>query len=250
VTVTEPVDLLEGYRLRLPVFEGPLDVLLRLIERDQLAITDVSLVAVTEQFVAYVALLSDFPPKVLAEFTAIAARLLVLKSRSLLPAPPAEDGDEETDDLAQQLIAYQSVMEAAAALRARELAGLRAHSRGGVVAVEAPGEVVLLSTTLPSLVKALTRCVNRRSARAEVYRAAPGVSLAAMTRRLLGRLGTGRSRLSTLLGRGPSRTECAVGFIALLSLLRLRVIEVRQDDLFGEIEIERRAAPTAEAADA
>ncbi|MBX6342262.1 MAG: segregation/condensation protein A, partial [Thermomicrobiaceae bacterium] len=107
--VAEPPLRLAGCQLRLPTFEGPLDVLLRLIERNQLAITDVSLVAVTDQFLAYMASLADAPPELLAEFTAVAARLLALKSRSLLPAPPAPETEEADADLAEQLIAYQAV---------------------------------------------------------------------------------------------------------------------------------------------
>src|SRR5829696_2958195 len=102
------VGLLPGYQLRLPTFEGPLDVLLRLIERSQLAIADVSLVAVTDQFLAYLDQVGDAPPETIAEFAAVGARLVLLKSRSLLPRPPALEDDADPGDLVRQLVAYRS----------------------------------------------------------------------------------------------------------------------------------------------
>ncbi len=75
--------MLDGYQLRLPNYEGPLDVLLRLIERNQLAVTDVSLVAVTDQFIEYVATQDMVPAEILADFTATAARLLVLERAAI-----------------------------------------------------------------------------------------------------------------------------------------------------------------------
>ena len=78
---------LDAYQLRLPSFEGPLDVLLRLIERDQLAISEISLLAVFDQFMAHLDALEAAAPEAIAEFLMVAGRLSVLKSRALLPAP-------------------------------------------------------------------------------------------------------------------------------------------------------------------
>src|SRR5690349_9456548 len=94
---------LANYQLRLPAFEGPLDVLLRLIERSQLAIEDVSLVAVTTQFLDHVASLASAPSHIVADFAAVGARLTVLKSRSLLPRPPLDTEEPEQSDLTHQL---------------------------------------------------------------------------------------------------------------------------------------------------
>ena len=97
-----------AYEVKLPVFEGPLDLLLRLIERDQLAITEVSLVAVTDQFLGYLATLRQTSPVLVADFVAVAGRLVLLKSRSLLPRPPVAEEDEP-DGLVRQLIEYQAL---------------------------------------------------------------------------------------------------------------------------------------------
>src|ERR671919_1436827 len=117
------VATLEGYQLRLPSFEGPLDVLLRLIERDQLAISEISLLAVFDQFLAHLNTLEADAPDAIAEFVLVAGRLSVLKSRALLPRPakPLEEPDEI--DLVRKLEEYRAVKAAAELLAVRQRTG-------------------------------------------------------------------------------------------------------------------------------
>lgn len=235
-----PTALLEGYQLRLPAFEGPLDLLLTLIERNQLDVTEVSLVAVTEQFMAYIADLTAAPSEVLADFMTIAARLLLLKTRSLLPRPEVvEDNEEETDDLVDLLREYQLVKLAAEELRRRESSGAQSWPRLADLP-DLPRSDLVAFTPATTLVTALRRCLSRGLERPERYVPVPVISLREMTQRILTRLGSGRARFSRLLGRSADRSEHAVAFIALLSLLRQRVVEVSQAAPFAEIEIERR----------
>src|SRR5258705_4328641 len=124
------------YTIHLPGFEGPLDLLLHLIERNQLEITTISLVAVTDQFIKYLRTWDEPPLPRLAEFVAMAARLLLIKSRSLLPRQPRQEEStgeaDELDDaeqLRRHLIEYKTAREIARALRAREIAGLQSFSR-------------------------------------------------------------------------------------------------------------------------
>src|SRR3954471_22852810 len=97
------VTTLDGYQFRLPTFEGPLDVLLRLIERDQLAISEVSLIAVFDQFIAHLKTLEADAPEAVAEFVLMAGRLSLLKSRALLPRPVKQLEEPDEVDLVQQL---------------------------------------------------------------------------------------------------------------------------------------------------
>lgn len=240
----EPGVRLADYQLRLPVFEGPLDVLLRMIERSQLEITDVSLVAVTEQFLAFVRALDGVPPALVAEFTATTARLLVLKSRSLLPVPAAVAEEPEPDDLTRQLIEYQTVKAAAEQLRERERLGLRAFAREVDGARGLPAEERLAPVAASALVRALRRCLARMRPEAVVYAPPPVVTLAEMTRRLVRRLAHGPMRFSSLVGETPTRSEYVVAFMALLSLLRRRALRASQATLFGEIELDH-IDPTA-----
>ncbi|MEX0785071.1 MAG: segregation/condensation protein A, partial [Dehalococcoidia bacterium] len=120
-----------AFQFQLPVFEGPLDLLLYLIEREELEITAVSLVQVTDQYLSYLRSGDQIDATALAEFIAIGARLLYLKSRALLPPPqPDEDPLEELgDDLVQRLREYRRFKEAAASLRDIEESGQRAYPR-------------------------------------------------------------------------------------------------------------------------
>src|SRR5579875_2514394 len=126
------------YTVQLPGFNGPLDLLLHLIEKNQLEITTISLVAVTDQFIAYLRTWDEPPLPRLAEFVAMAARLLLIKSRSLLPRQAVrEETDDEPDpledaeNLRRHLIEYKVARDIAAALREREQRGLVSFARPG-----------------------------------------------------------------------------------------------------------------------
>src|SRR5581483_9141541 len=118
--------------LHLGVFDGPLDLLLHLIERRELDITTVSLAEVADRYLSHVRAMEDVDPYGLAEFIAVAAKLLLIKSMVLLPrperGPEAEDVDDPTD-LTERLREYQLIKQAATALKEREDAGLRSYGR-------------------------------------------------------------------------------------------------------------------------
>lgn len=243
------VSVIQGYQLRLPIFEGPLDVLLRLIERNQLEITDVSLVEITDQFLGYVATISETSPGVLAEFTQIASRLLLLKSRSLLPSTKTDDEEPEPDELTRQLLAYKAVRDAAVMLEERQKQGLHAYRRPP--SVEDWGETTesLLPMPAATLVNALKRCMRRHAPEPDSFRPRPVISLADMTRRIVDRLRSGgRTRFTALLSGQPDRHEYVAGFVALLTLWKQRSVEVWQNEHFGEIEV-KPATPGEQAAD-
>src|SRR3990170_2755668 len=92
-----------SYEVRLPVFEGPLDLLLHLIEREELDITKVALAQVTDQYLAYLAMLKEVEVQVLTDFLVVAAKLLLIKSQALLPKPPPSVLDEEEEDIGDEL---------------------------------------------------------------------------------------------------------------------------------------------------
>src|SRR5689334_1292233 len=128
--------LMRPYTVHLPGFDGPLDLLLHLIEKNQLEITTISLVTVTDQFISYLRTWDEPPLPRLAEFVAMAARLLLIKSRSLLPRQILRDeSDDETDpledaeNLRRHLLEYKAARDIARALKARELAGLQSFAR-------------------------------------------------------------------------------------------------------------------------
>ena len=123
----------ETYQVHLPVFEGPLDLLLHLIEREKLDISTVSLAQIADQFLEYVRTIETVQPGTLADFLVMAARLVYIKSRLLLPQPAnTENGEEEEDPgeaLARQLREYKRFRDAAQALRIIEERGLHSYLR-------------------------------------------------------------------------------------------------------------------------
>ena len=133
-----------AFQLQLPVFEGPLDLLLYLIERQELDITAVSLVQVTDQYLSYLRSGEQIDATALAEFIATGARLLLLKSRALLPKPPVEEEPEEDlgEELVRRLREYRRFKEVAGALRDIEESGRHAYPR------QAPPPSVPLPTGL------------------------------------------------------------------------------------------------------
>lgn len=230
---------IDGYQLRLPIFEGPLDVLLRLIERNQLEITEVSLVEVTDQFLHYVSALPGTSPGVLAEFTTIASRLLLLKSRSLLPSEPVEDDDEETDDLTQQLLAYKAVKDAALMLKDRQDAGMTSYGRPPTTQEWGESAESILTMPARALIQAMRRCVKRHIPEPTAFRPRPVISLAEMTRRIVDHLrGRRKTRFTSMLSTDADRHEHVAGFVALLTLWKQRAVELWQSEHFAEIEIE------------
>ncbi|HET8632126.1 MAG TPA: ScpA family protein [Thermomicrobiales bacterium] len=249
---------LDRYQLRLPGFEGPLDVLLRLIERDELDITAISLAAVADQFLAHLAALPDRDPAVLAEFAVIASRLLVLKTRVLFPRPPAtpdpDAPDDDADDLVRQLQEYRRLKEAAGALAARDAGGLRAYEPLAAPPPESfTAEVTLAPAGPADLVRAVHRRLARLPATPRLLALVPRVSVGEMAARLAERLrARGELRFRALVRPPQPRDEVVTTFMAILELVRRRRAEAHQETPFGEIVVRPLAAadePAREVAD-
>jgi len=234
----------EAYQVKLPIFEGPLDLLLYLIEREELDITAVSLAAVTEQYITYMSLLENLIVDQLADFLVIAAKLILIKSQALLPRPPSiEVEDDVGDDLVRQLLAYKQFKEVAKGLGQREAEGLRSFIR-----LAPPLKIEVTHVDLTGItVEDLLAAVRRALAVAEPLPPVGNVvkpltitirdQIALIERRL-----ESQSQISfTQLLQRRSRVEIAVTFLAVLELARRRRIEVMQERLFGDIIIRRGA---------
>jgi segregation and condensation protein A len=233
------------FHVELPVFEGPLPLLLHLIESAELDIRSVPLATVADAYVTYVAT-HRVDAANLAQFVATAAQLILLKSRSLLPAEPSgleapglEDVDEE--DLRRRLIAYRAIRDAARDLAARDLVAPMWHREPRPSDLpEAP--------LLPLDAASLSDALARLAAVAEPEPPPPEVvprevtvgQQIAVLRAALSE--TGRVVLQTILAAG-SRTERVVTLLAALELVRRRELRARQKSLFGPIILE--ATPEA-----
>jgi len=237
-----------SYAYRLPGFEGPLDVLLRLIEREELDITAISLTLVADQFIAHIAAQAVRDPALLAEFAAVASRLLLLKTRGLFPRQPNAatsdpDAELDEDDLVRQLREYRQIKGAATDLSARERAEVRAFAPL-TIAAHARAELVPEITLAPAGPVDLLRAVHRRLARQpatpRVLTLVPRISVREMAARILERLRLrprGDVRLSGLVCEVQSRPEVITTFMGILELVRRRRAEAIQEVLFGDIVV-------------
>ena len=236
------------YTVHLPVFEGPLDLLLHLIERDELDITAVSLAAVTDQYLAYVEQLEEVEPRTLAEFLTIAAQLMLIKSRLLLPQPEPEEEPEEEDPaeaLARRLTEYQQFKRVAAELQDRQEKGLRGYSRITPAPTPSP-RLDLSDTTASDLAQTLRTLLSQRPRVASVDQVVKPLRITlsekiAMLRAALKK--RKKVRFHQLIRRARSRQEVIVTFLAVLEMLKQQQVIVHQDRIFGEITLER--APDA-----
>jgi segregation and condensation protein A len=207
------------YTVKLPVFEGPLDLLLHLIEERELDITKVSLAAVTDQYLDYMNQVEELNPDRLADFLIVAAKLLLIKSRTLLPQPSDEIDEEEEEDvgdeLVRRLIEYRKFKNAAAELRSRQEQGLRAYAR--LLAAPEPQPTFRLEgVTLDALLEAVREAMMAQPTASVDEVVTPlRVSLPEKIAQLEALL-TERRRFSftDILKEARSRTEIVVTFLA------------------------------------
>jgi segregation and condensation protein A len=234
---------LDSYQLRLPIFEGPLDVLLRLIEREQLPISEVSLLAVLEQFMDFVRDLESPSPEVIAEFASVAGRLSVLKSRALLPRPPKSAEDDTESDLVRQLEEYRALKLAAELLAGRHRAGAGGFGRGDAVASPEADTPRLVPQPPIALTKAMERWLARLPSQPVRVAARRIVTLREMISRIFTALDDNRRvTFDSVREECLNRQEVAVAFLAMLTLLRRQAIVATQSDLFGTITLSRSEA--------
>jgi len=254
--LTERASQQTNYVVRLPLFEGPLDLLLHLIEKRQMEITTISLVAVTDQYIAYLQRWreEELPLANMAAFVSIAARLLFIKSQSLLPQSVKEETNSESatvmaEELQRHLVAYKLSKEIAAFLRAREEAGLQTYSRSsllsGIETQLACTPPTLTGLELPSLVQAFQR-VLAMPGRTPVHGSAPRLMPVARVRVsermavIVSRLQECESLLlSEILADEQSRFVIVVTFIAVLELWKWRRIDVQQEGLWSPLVLVR-----------
>ncbi len=232
------------YQVILDLFQGPLDLLLQLIERKKLDITRVSLAMVTDQYLEYVSRMKDVPLSLMANFLAVAARLLLIKSRSLLPAPPLLVVDEEEDPaevLARQLKEYRRFKEIAGLMGQRHAAGLRSYVRV-MASPEVPRQLVPGAVTLEDLVAAVQSALARLDGDevplpSTVVVTPHPVTIHDKITIIKKYLQRGEVSFYSLLRGARARVEVIVTFLALLELLKQKAIQVQQDELFGDILI-------------
>jgi segregation and condensation protein A len=239
------------YTITLPTFEGPLDLLLRLIERAELDITTIALAHVADQYLIHVRAMDAPDAHALAEFVSLAARLLLIKSRALLPRPAAEARggaiaeDADAEALARQLREYQQYKQLAAMLRGWHEQERRTFLRTAPVIAPAAPEAAPLSYTIAELIAAVQRRLQLALPldEAAVLSLPPRLTVAQVAARVRERLERQPwFSFDDLLAEATTRQDVIVAFWAILELLKRRVVVVEQDAIFGMISIGRGEA--------
>ena len=232
-----------NYRVQTPVYEGPLDLLLNLIEHAELDITTVSLAMVTDQYLVYINSLEQINADEISAFLVIAAKLIQIKSEALLPRPPVREVGEEDagQSLVDQLRLYKRFKEIGGWLNAREQANLRTFLRVAPPPKVEP-KLDLSNITLAKLVEAAEEAFAKEKAKQPLGSviAAPRVTIREkidMITKMMKDMQ--RATFSALIKDSTSRIEIVVTFLAMLELIKRYRLQAHQEGLFSDIEINR-----------
>ena len=230
------------YKIATPVYEGPLDLLLQLIEQAELDITKLALAQVTDQYLEYLRALEEREAEEVSAFLVIAAKLLQIKSEALLPRPPAIPVGEEDpgEALARQLLAYKRYKEIAETLNERQTAGLRTYLRLAPPP-KVQGQLDLSNFTLADLVILAQQAFAREEDLPEMRTVvrAPRVTIREKIGQIVQTLRQGgRASFRGLLGSRRTRLDVVVTFLAMLELVKRRFVRAHQETLFGNIDLE------------
>ncbi|MHB1126846.1 MAG: segregation and condensation protein A [Bacillota bacterium] len=238
-----------SYQVKIEAYQGPMDLLLQLIEKQELDIYDIPIARITAQYLEYLTLVPELDLDASSEFLVLAATLLSIKARMLLPRPPvlAEDmpaeGSDPRDELVNRLLEYKRYKDAAKYLKTLEELQERIYLRqtDEEAYVQAFAQPSLPeSLTLGALMEALQKMLDRVP-QEDIIKEIPRqeVTIRDKINELLNRL-EGRPQgllFGQLFAAGSSRVEVIVTFLALLELMRLKKIVVSQSHAFGEIII-------------
>ena len=242
----------DAYQVKLDAFEGPLDLLLHLIRTNEVNIYDIPIALITEQYLGYIALMQDLDLDVAGEFLVMASTLIHIKSRTLLPRPDPEQTDAGPEEdpreaLVRRLLEHQKYKAAAGLLHDRETLRGAQYMRPDARVADVAGEDYEpeLEVDLFSLLAAFKGVLERANRRPRMVLPPEQMSIEERIRQLLGRLSeTEACGFEDLFNDGDgSRPFMIVTFLAMLEMIRLKLIRVFQSGSTGPIRVYKRARP-------
>jgi segregation and condensation protein A len=242
---------LEAYPIRVANFEGPLDLLIHLIKKNEVNVYDIPITRITSQYLEYIELMQELNLDIAGEFLVMAATLIHIKSRMLLPRPPADpDAPAEDEDpreaLVRRLLEHQKFKVAAELLHERETWRTAQWPRSDAAVAGVAGEDVEpeLDVSLFSLLAAFQGVLERAKHRPRVLLPPEQVSIESRIEVLLTRLSeTEACGFEELFGDVSGRGDLIVTFLALLEMIRLKLVRIFQSGSFGPIRVYKRARP-------
>ena len=229
-------------RVQLEIFEGPLDLLLHLIKKNEVSITDIPIAAITEQYLATIELMQSLNLDIAGEFLVMAATLIHIKSRMLLPVgadePDEDEGADPRDELVRRLLEYQRYKDAATVLEQREILTRDVFVRAGVPTEEV-GTRGFRELSIFELLGALKRVIERLPKDLVHEVTLEKITVREKMTLLLDKMHERGSLLfEALFDRVKSRMEVVVTFLAMLELVKVRAIRIVQEEPGGPIIIE------------
>ena len=243
--------ILPDYPVKLANFEGPLDLLLYLIKKNELSIYDIPIVLITDQYLGYLDVMQELDLDVAGEFLVMAASLIHIKARMLVPrleSAPDEDDDAEDprDALVRRLLEHQRIKAAAELLHERETVRSAQWTRADGRVEDIAGEPIEreLEVDLFSLLQAFQAVLSRSRERPRVPLPADVMPIETRIDQLLARLSeTDACGFDELFADASSRSGIITTFLALLEMIRLKLVRVFQATSFGPIRVYKRARP-------
>jgi segregation and condensation protein A len=241
--------ILEAYPVHLENFDGPLDLLLHLIKRNEVNIYDIPITLITKQYLEYIDLMQEMNLDVAGEFLVMAATLIHVKSRMLLPrADPTQDDPEEDprEALVRRLLEHQKFKAAAELLHERETLRSAQWTRPDGPIAEIAGEAPEpeVEVDLFSLISAFRAVVERAKQRPKVYLPSEQIPIEDRIEQLMARLSeTEALGFEDLFADVESRAGMIVTFLAMLEMIRLKLVRVFQSGVVGPIRVYKRARP-------
>jgi segregation and condensation protein A len=241
--------ILGAYPVRLDRFEGPLDLLLHLIKRNEVSIYEIPILLITKQYLEYLDLMQELNLDVAGEFLVMAATLIHIKSRMLLPRPDPSQEDPEEDPreaLVRRLIEHQKFKAAAELLHERETLRSAQWTRPDGPIAEIAGEAPEpgIEVDLFSLITAFRAVIERAKQRPKVYLPGEQISIEDRIEQLMSRLSeTEACGFDDLFADVQARSGLIVTFLAMLEMIRLKLIRVFQSGPLGPIRVYKRARP-------
>jgi segregation and condensation protein A len=233
-----------GYEVKLDVFEGPLDLLLYLIKKNEIDIYDIPIALITGQYLAHIEMMKSLNLDIAGEYLVLASTLIHIKSRMLLPSEGGTEGDEDEPDprseLVKQLLEYQMYKEAAVHLEGRPILDKDVFKRGYVAEENAQGDDdIYMELSVYDLVDAFFRIMTSIGSGNEVMEIdVEKMSLTDRMNDIMDMLAQ-RKKLTfvELLGDHPDRRMVLYTFLALLELMKSRMVKVYQASAFGVIRV-------------
>jgi segregation and condensation protein A len=234
----------EPYKIHLPTYEGPVDLLLDLIRKQEIDIYDIPIARITQQYLDYLRMMQELDIDVAGEFLLMAATLIYIKSKMLLPADPLLAEGELDDprlELVQRLLEHEKFKNAAQMLHQKELVESATWSQAGIREFAVSGEESEIQVTLFDLVSHFRRVLDRARAKSliEIERDEMTVSQVIEKLRWLFEQSRDAISLSEIFSAYQGKRAIIVVFLAILEMVYFRAIVLSQKEMFGEIVLRR-----------